>query len=71
MLAKVVVGLEALIGFLNPQQLLLFCSQSIEDRLAIPLTVDEEVPAKLSHQRWYLDMLGVGQRRLLVQTESG
>lgn len=45
MLPEIVVGVEPLIGFLNPQQFLLLCPPGIEDLLTISLAVDEEVAA--------------------------
>jgi hypothetical protein len=65
-----VVGVETLIRFLDPQQFLLLRPQGIEDCLAIALGVDEQVSSKLRHERRHFDVFSVWQRGFLIEAEA-
>lgn len=60
MLPEMVVSVETMIRFFNPQQVLFPRSQRIEDCLTISLCVDKEVSPKLRHQRRHSDVFRVG-----------
>jgi hypothetical protein len=59
-----------LVRFLDAQQFLLLRSQGIEDRLTMALALNEEVSAKLRHQRRHLPMLRIRQWCFLVEAEA-
>lgn len=68
---EVVVRAEPLVRVHDPEQFLLLRPQRVEDRLAVAFAVDQEVAAKLGHQRRHAHRRRVRQRCLLVEAEAG
>lgn len=50
MLTEVVIGVESLVGLVDPQQVLVGSAEGVEDGLLVAFAVDEEFASQLGYE---------------------